>query len=151
MRYALVNGRKIISVATVSSSDDLPSGVPFVILSEEAYQTVVQNPHLLTQLELVQGKVKFPSTLVAAEQQREVSKGKMRRVLDVPGAEVVFDGQTCFLQAPVESAKLSIVDETGAPVLTFQVDSPFPVIFPEKGELYCLSNNVTTYYVEGWK
>lgn len=151
MRYALVSGRRVISVATVQSSDDLPSSVPFVILSEEVYQTIVQNPHLMTQLELVHGKVQFPSTLVAAEQQKEVSKGKMRRVTEVSSAEVVFDGQNCFLQAPVEFAKLSIVDETGAPVLTFQVDSPFSVIFPEKGELYCLSNNVTTYYVEGWE
>ena len=153
--YALLRNRRVSAVVTVESQEELQSlikqGQSTAALSDEAFHVLSHNPHLMSEASVDQeGRLIFPKILISQEKQDTESKGKMRRTLDLKAADVVFDGRTCFLQAPVEFAKLSIVDAAGVPVLTFQVDSPFSVQFPEGAELFCLSNNVTLYYVAGW-
>lgn len=152
MRYARVTvNRRVESVLTVEEGTELPQDQLYAVLTEDAFYTLVRNPQLMSQVTVNRdGTLAFPSTLISTEAQKEMSSGKMRRITDLASADVVFDGTNCFLQASVEMAKFTIVDNAGVPVLTFQVDTPFPVIFPEGGELFCLSNNVSTYYVEGW-
>lgn len=131
---------------------DLPRGAQAIPISEAEGEMLIRSPQLMAQasVDVKKNVLKFPTTLIAQEKQSVEDKGKMRRITDLNSADVVFDGSSCFLQAAVENTKLSIVDEAGVPVMTFQVDSPFPIQFPEGAELYCLSNNVTTYYVIGW-
>lgn len=124
-----------------------------VQLQDSDAETLTRAPHLL--LDVLMSKdnrsVVFPTETISQEKQETQDGGRMRRTTDLKAADVVFDGTTCFLQADVEQVKLSIVDSTGQPVLTFQVDSPFPVEFPPGGDLFCIQGGVTTYFVEGWE
>lgn len=149
-RYALIRNNRVHAVISTDQVNELKRS-EYVELTDEAALTLTSNPHLMAVVSVDKhGNVVFPNALIAQEKQSEEAKGRMRRTTDLKAADVVFDGTSCFLQAAVDSAKLSIVDATGAPVMTFQVDSPFPVQFPEGAELFCLTNNVTTFYVAGW-
>jgi hypothetical protein len=153
-RFALIKSRRIIGILNAENAQDIPlqSGQTLLELTPDEGEKLAHSPHLLIDVLVSKDgqSLTYPSELISQEKQSKQDGGKMRRTTDLKSADVVFDGKSCFLQANVESAKLSIVSADGVPVLTFMVDSPFAVEFPEQAELFCLSNNVTTFYVQGW-
>jgi hypothetical protein len=150
--YVIADGAQIRAVVrTDAKRPETRPQESLIEVSDVEADLLTSSPHIMVEARIVKGKIVYPERTIAHSTKTDTNKGLMTRIADVKAADVVFDGTTCFLQAAVDLAKLSIVDEAGDPYRTFQVDTPFQITFPEGGQLYCLSNNVYTYYVHGWK